>query len=265
MADNSLASLLNKYTALIKRYREEGLEDQIDAQRYSDILFTYHSTAIEGNTLTLAETTLLVEKDITAMGKPLKDHLEVKDHMRALHFVRQEAAKRQPITVDLVKQINKLVVQNTLADKHEAPGEFRLQNVTAGKLIAPDASKVPLLTVQFCEHTDRQLSETNTPAKVVSLAAEAHFNLVSIHPFRDGNGRTSRLLMNYLLFYFNLPLLPISQKDTSLYIEALDQSRAKQNIGIFTEFVVQQGINFLQDEIDKSQNIRKGKNLYLTF
>ncbi len=265
MAEDSLTSLLATYTALVESYQKEGVDNQIDAQRYNDILFTYHSTAIEGNTLTLAETTLLIEKDITARGKPLKDHLEVKDHINALNFVRQEANNKRPITVYLVKEINKLVMQTMLADKSEMPGEFRHQNVAAGKFIAPDARKVPLLTVQFCEHTDRQLPEVNTPAKIVSLAAEAHFNLVSIHPFRDGNGRTSRLLMNYLLFYFNLPLLPIAQEDASRYIEALNQSRAKQSVGIFTKFVAQQGIKFLQREIEKSQNIRKGNNLYFTF
>ena len=265
MAEDSLTSLLATYTALVESYQKEGIENQIEALRYNDILFTYHSTAIEGNTLTLAETTLLLEKDITAGGKLLKDHLEVKDHMNALSFVRQEATNKRLVTVDLVKETNKLVMQNTLADKREVPGEFRHQNVTAGKLIASDASQVPLLTVQFCEHTDRQLPEVDTPARIVSLAAEAHFNLVSIYPFHDGNGRTSRLLMNYLLFYFNLPLLPIYQEDASRYIEALNQSRAKQSVGIFTEFMVQQGIKFLQNEIEKSQNIRKGKNLYFTF
>jgi Fic family protein len=94
--------------------------------------------------------------------------------------------------------------------------------------------------------------------EIVKLAADTHFNFVNIHPFGDGNGRTSRLLMNYIQLYHNEPLIKIFTEDRTDYIDKLNETEENQNLDVFREFIVKQQVKFLKTEIQKHKNMDKG-------
>jgi Fic family protein len=200
--------------ALRKRVRPGGLEGLEHSQR---IDITYTSNAIEGNTLTAGETALVLEKGVTIGGKPLKDHLEAIDHARALDWVLEIAAQRDaPITEADIRNLHRLVVAKS---KPEIAGSYadraRYGNTDAGLHHFPAPHDVPVLMHAFCGwlRSARDIPET---------AFRAHRELVGIHPFNDGNGRTARLLMNLTLARAGYPPLAIRPEDRPAYIAALE-------------------------------------------
>jgi len=104
-----------------------------------------------------------------------------------------------------------------------------------------------------------KLSSVNTFTAQLNICFDAHFDLVTIHPFYDGNERTSRLLMNYLQLYFNLPLSSVFKEDKAAYFETLQLTRKEEDIIIFRKFMFSQYAKYLQQEIDKFEQIDKGK------
>jgi Fic family protein len=99
--------------------------------------------------------------------------------------------------------------------------------------------------------------------EIIKLAADLHYNFVNIHPFGDGNGRTARLLMNYIQLYHNEPLIKIFTEDRTEYIDRLNETEEKENMEIFREFIGKQETKFLKAEIDKHKKLNKG--FMLTF
>ena len=193
------------------------------------IEFTYTSNAIEGNTLSLSETAMVIEKGITIGGKTIREHLEAINHARAIDFIQNLAQKnRTDLSTDDILAIHKIVFQKI--DDLNA-GVFRkvMVRVMGSTTIFPNYAKVPLLMVEFM-----QWLHTTTDHPVI-IAALAHFKLVSIHPFIDGNGRTARLLMNLLLLQTGYPLAIINNKDRTDYIKAIEQGRESNN---FTPFFI---------------------------
>jgi len=200
--------------ALRKRIRPGGLESLEHSQR---IDITYTSNAIEGNTLTAGETALVLEKGITISGKPLRDHLEAVDHSRALNWVLEIAAQADaPITEAEIRSLHQLVVAKS---NPEIAGRYadraRHVNTNAGLHHFPAPVQVPALMETFCRWLG---AARNTP----ETAFRAHRELVAIHPFNDGNGRTARLLMNLVLSRAGYPPLAIRPEDRPAYIAALE-------------------------------------------
>jgi len=194
--------------------------------------YTYNSNAIEGNTLSLSETALVVEKGITIGGKTIREHLEAINHMQAIDFIKQLSQKqRTDIATDDILAIHKIVLQK-IDDYHA--GVFRKINVrvAGSSTIFPNYTKVPLLMVDFMQwlHT--------TNEHPIIIAALAHFKLVSIHPFVDGNGRTSRLLMNLLLLQAGYPFAIIKNESRAAYINALEKAQLTQNLDDFYMIVL---------------------------
>ena len=103
----------------------------------------------------------------------------------------------------------------------------------------------------------KNLITANSVTEKLNICFDAHFDLVTIHPFYDGNGRTSRLLMNYLQLYFNLPLSIVFKEDKAAYFEALQETRKAEDISIFRTFMSAQYAKYLQQEIDKSEQAEK--------
>src|SRR3989338_5718915 len=156
---------------------------------------TYNSNAIEGNSLTLKETYLVISEGITIKGKPLKDHLEAKDHKEALDFLFDLlSGKQYTISAHLIRQFHQLVMRET---EKEWAGKYRTGSVMIGGAdhIPPDAFDVP----RHMDDLIRWLQKEEKRLHCVPLAALFHHKIVSIHPFFDGNGRTSRLAMNIIL------------------------------------------------------------------
>lgn len=201
---------------------------QLDA--WYDVELTYTSNAIEGNTLTRSETALVLEKGLTVRGKPLKHHQEAVDHFDALQFVRELIQEDREITEDEILDIHRLVVGRTLKKAAGVYSQFS-RRIVGSEAIFPDPAVIPELMQEFCEW----LSESSPSAEV---AIEAHLRLVSIHPFSDGNGRTSRLLMNLLLIKEGYPPLVIRPEDRIEYIDSVEQYQLQKNPYSYNEFML---------------------------
>jgi Fic family protein len=181
---------------------------------------TYTSNAIEGNTLTRSETALVLEKGLTVGGKPLKDHLEAANHAAALDWIGALAAKKpKDITEDHILTIHRLILKGI--DDSNA-GFYRAVpvRIAGSTTILPNPVKVPRLMSEFMDWL-RGDKKTHP----VMLAAEAHYRLVTIHPFIDGNGRTARLLMNLILMQHGYPPAIIRKEDRLAYINALEKAQ----------------------------------------
>ena len=185
------------------------------------IEMTYNSNAIEGNSLTLKETFLIINEGITVKGKPLKDHLEAKDHHTALVYLYDliDKDKKHTTSEILIRNLHQIIIRET--DKEWA-GRYRNANVIIGraKHIPPNALQVPQKMRDLIIWLNSQKSKMN----IVELSALLHHKLVYIHPFFDGNGRTARLTMNLLLMQAGYPLVIILKNDRKKYYDVLDKA-----------------------------------------
>lgn len=177
---------------------------------------TYNSNAIEGNTLTLQETALVLQ-GITIDRKPLKDHLEAVGYKEAFQYVEELAKQDKPLTEFEIKSIHSLV----LADRPEDKGTFRRVNVRiAGAMTEPVQ---PYLIEPKIEELLEDYKNWAQTMHVVERVALFHLRFESIHPFIDGNGRTGRLLMNLQLIREGLPAVNIKYSDRRSYYDAFDE------------------------------------------
>jgi Fic family protein len=182
------------------------------------IELTYTSNAIEGNTLSRAETALVVEKGLTIGGKTITEHLEATNHAAALDFVKEQI-KRKPSDL---RERDILKVHEIILDKidRENAGVYRRVpvRISGSAVVMPNPRKVQTLMDEFLSWL-----ENETKMHAVELAAEAHYRFVTIHPFTDGNGRTARLLMNMILMMHGYPPAIIRKNDRLNYIKSLEK------------------------------------------
>ena len=198
-----------------------------DLEHYYDLELTYTSNAIEGNTLSAAETTLVIEKGITVGGKPLKDHLEAIDHYAAIRYVREIATKGERLGEHDIRTLHALVVQRStpeIGGRYADRGRYVLTD--AGRYHFPSPAELPALMGDFAAWL---ANAPDTP----ETAFAAHLRLVTIHPFNDGNGRTARLLMNLILIRGGYPPISVRPADRLDYIRSLQAAQAGQGDGDF--------------------------------
>ena len=194
-----------------------GLQASVDADW--EVVQTYNSNAIEGNTLTLAETKAVLLDGVTIAGHPLREHLEAVNHNEAWRLMRRMATKSGPITVDEVLSLHRVILTGIQTGDAGVYRRDRVR-VVGSPRIFPNPLKVPELVDEFEADINRDAA-TLHPAL---SAARAHYQLVAIHPFSDGNGRTARLLMNLLLIRSGFPpaLLPVTER--AAYYAALEEA-----------------------------------------
>jgi Fic family protein len=190
----------------------------VELNKWYDVELTYTSNAIEGNTLTRNETAIILEKGITVSGKPLKDHMEATGHQAALAYVRELATSPEPVREVDIRSIHRLVLQQV--EPEEAGRYSQHQRTIAGSsLVLPSPAEIPARMGDFSRWLE---AAPRTP----EAAFDAHEGLVTIHPFSDGNGRTSRLLMNLMLLKIGYPPVVVRPEDRPAYFDALDATRA---------------------------------------
>lgn len=192
----------------------------VNLEHSHDIELTYTSNAIEGNTLTAAETTLVIEQGITVAGKPLRDHLEAIDHYEAIRYVRELARSGTPVCELDVRSLHRLVMLRSdpkIAGSYADQGRYVLTDT--GRHSFPSPAEVPALMGDFAAWLR---DAPDTP----ETAFTAHRRLVDIHPFNDGNGRTARLLMNLILIRGGYPPVAVRPVDRVAYISALQLHQA---------------------------------------
>ena len=239
--DNKLRQLTIKKQKL-DSFRPLPPELVRNLDEWFKIEFTYTSNAIEGNTLTRAETALVVEKGITVKGKSLTEHLEATNHIEALGYVKTLIGKkRHEITEQDILDIHRLILNKIEAD---SAGRYRQHHarITGSQVILPNPVKIPKLMQDFMGWL-----ENINPDHVAKIASDAHYRLVSIHPFTDGNGRTSRLLMNLLLMQEGYPPAIIRKEDRLEYINSLEKA---QIVGSLDDFY-----NLIYEAVDRSLDI----------
>ncbi len=253
---------INNTISTLQKYQQLELEKNIDFDKFNKYAIVHHSSTIEGSTLTEIETQLLLDEDITPKGKPVMHSLMMKYHYAALLFVIESAKKNTTISPAFVQQINAAAMKNTgsiyqtvFGEIDATKGMLRKGNVRAGNTYFVNFDKVEGLLVTLCNTVTEKIKITNTITEQLTLSFQIHFELVSIHPFYDGNGRTSRLVMNYIQLLFNLPMAIVFAEDKADYFEALEKSRKKEDVQFFIAFMFEQYDKFLQQEIERFEAI----------
>jgi len=181
---------------------------------------TYTSNAIEGNTLTRRETALVLEKGLTVGGKSLREHLEAANHAQAIDWVREQVRRRpSDLGEGDILGIHSMILKGI--DDANA-GRYRniAVRISGSTVVLPNPAKVPDLMAEFAAWLAKARD-----LHPVALAAEAHYRLVTIHPFVDGNGRTARLLMNLLLLVAGYPPAIIQKRQRLAYVGALERAQ----------------------------------------
>ncbi|MBI2258153.1 MAG: Fic family protein [Flavobacteriia bacterium] len=242
---------------LIKEYNKKT-KGVINYYKHTLFVSTFHSTSIEGSTLTENQVIDLLDYGKTVANKPFEHHLMVTDHYKAIIYTMNLAKNKTKLSVSELQNISALIMQNTgkivntsLGSYDISKGEFRKSGVFAGKRQFPDAKKVPELIKNMLQSFNKELNLVKSIEDKIKLSFKIHFDFVSIHPFGDGNGRVSRLLMNYVQNFFNLPLCVVSKNSRLKYIEALEKTRKTENIDVFYKFMFAEYSKFLKSEIKK--------------
>lgn len=229
-----LLPLLNETDKLNERF--VCLKKQIPA--HSDLwritveklraLWTYHSNAIEGSTLTLGDTIFFLQEGLTVQGKPLKDFLDAQNHAQAVDYLFEVVSDQRPVTEGLIKEINALLLQGV---SHTPAQTAFGSKVKMHKYVNPEH-----VAVQMQELTEYIRHSTVHP---ILLAAVAHYNMVRIHPFDDGNGRGARILMNIILMKNGYPPAVVKKEEKHFYLQYLNDAD-HGDILPFTRFIAGQ-------------------------
>lgn len=247
---------------LLERHKELGISDQIDYEKFYLYSIITHSTAIEGSTITEVEAQLLFDEGITAKGKPLIEQLMNLDLKAAYDYGRTWLKRHEDITVEsLVTLAARVMVRtggeyNSLGGSFDASkGELRKLNVTAGAggRSYMNWKKVPVKLKAFCDELNKRRKAVDKcdKAAVYELSFWAHYELVTIHPWADGNGRTSRLLMNLLQMEYDVLPTKVFKEDKAEYIQALIDTREAEDTNIFINCMAKLHCEHLQQDIDQ--------------
>jgi len=231
--DSPYAELFNEVDALKAELDKRRPLTQGELQRLRDeflIEYTYNSNAIEGNTLTLQETALVLE-GITVDKKPLKDHLEAVGHRDAFLYVQDLVKNNVPFSESIIKQIHTLV----LMDRPDDRGVYRRipVRIMGAFHVPPD----PILVLEQMENLVAEFVG-NKKLHPIERAALFHLRFEGIHPFVDGNGRTGRLILNLMLMQAGYPPINVKYSDRKRYYEAFDAYYRDAMPKTMTEIIV---------------------------
>ncbi len=213
--------------------------------------WNYHSNHLEGNSLTYGETKALILFGVTAQGKPLKDTLEITGHNEAINWVLEMIQGERPLTENFIRGLHSLLLQDSYKESKNAKGEIVPRKISSGKY-KTTPNHVQTATGEIFYFATPE----ETPAKMFDLinwynektnekepnpiliAAKFHYKFIRIHPFDDGNGRTARILMNFILMQFGFPPVIIKTEDKTNYFAALQFADAG-NIEAFITYIAQ--------------------------
>ena len=234
---------------------QENIADRMSREQwmeYNEILFSAHSCAIEGNSFTVDDTRILREQGMAMIpvGRSLLECNEMADHFRAFDYMAGQLD--HPFDEALLKEVNRLVTEHTLA--YRAPGsiagEYTTEDMAAGDTVFGDHEKLIARVPSLMMSTEKAIGDGLHP---LIVAAKWHGYYEYLHPFRDGNGRTGRLLSNFILLRAGHPLLIIELKDRSEYISALKQIRTEGSDEYLIEFFFKTAIGRMKDELSQKR------------
>ena len=234
---------------------QENIADRMSREQwmeYNEILFSAHSCAIEGNSFTVDDTRILREQGMAMIpvGRSLLECTEMADHFRAFDYMVSQL--EHPFDETLLKEVNRLVTEHTLA--YRAPGsiagEYTTEDMAAGDTVFGDHETLIARVPSLMMSTEKAIGDGLHP---LIVAAKWHGYYEYLHPFRDGNGRTGRLLSNFILLRAGHPLLIIELKDRSEYISALKQIRTEGSDEYLIAFFFKTAIGRMKNELSQKR------------
>ena len=270
MSNQNLVETLNEYLSL-------GINQQLDYEKFYLYSIITHSTAIEGSTVTEIENQLLFDEGIST-NKPMAEQLMNLDLKKAYEQSFIYAKSHADFSIELLCSLAALVMQNTGStyktiggDFSSAKGDLRLLNVSAGRGGKSYLAwqKVPDRLQKFCDwlNAERKAVDKNDIHKLYELSFEAHYHIVSIHPWADGNGRMSRLVMNMIQYEAGCIPSIVKKEKRAEYIQSLAQSQEKDDSKDFIDFMMNHHVDNLQKQIDEykasmeSDDIKGGQKI----
>jgi Fic family protein len=231
-------------------------------REYFLVEWTHHSTALEGNTLSLQETRLVLLDGLAVGGKTLREHLEIVDHRDAVEWLENAVKDRLPLSEALIRELHRLVLKSAYP---EEAGVYRrgAVRIAGSRHVPPPASDVPLLVREIVESYGAMKGK-----HPVERAAWLHWRLVWVHPFVDGNGRTARLLMNFSLMRDGYPPTIIKKEERERYLDTLEEASLEGNLEPLIQLVAERVkeslllyLSIAGEEMQPVVNIRKTPKL----
>lgn len=252
----------DKLLQLLQQHKELGISEQIDYDKFYLYSIITHSTAIEGSTVSEVEAQLLFDEGITSSKRTILEQNMNLDLKVAYDYGRVWIKRHEDITVDSLIALAAKVMARTggeyntfLGSFSAAKGELRKLNVTAGAggRSYMNYLKVPQKLEAFCKELNKRRKNIvpTDVAAIYELSFWAHYELVTIHPWADGNGRTCRLLMNLLQMEFDVLPTKVLKEDKAEYIQALVDTREEEDINIFIDCMTRLHCVHLEEDINQ--------------
>ena len=248
--------LISRYDAVLQDYQRKVVQRMTPQQYrdYAEVLFSTHSCAIEGNSFKVDDTRALKEQGLAMVvppGKKLFECLEMADHLHAFCYVMDHL--QHPLDEALLKEVNRLITEHTLS--YTAPdavaGEYTTVDMVAGDTLFGNHEKLIAQVPRLLGATEMAIQRAEQHPMII--AARFHGYYEYLHPFRDGNGRTGRLMSNYILARMGHPLLTIYLEERQQYIAALKQIRTEGTDEHLTAFFLETAINHMTAELAQTR------------
>lgn len=256
---------IKEYDDLRSKY-QTLVVDRMDREEYityNEVLFSTHSCAIEGNSFSVDDTRELKEKGLGMIlaSKTLFEAFEMLDHFEAFEYMVQNL--QHPLDETLLKEINRRVTSHTLAYRapDATPGEYTTTDMAAGDTVFGDHEELIARVPRLLESTEQTIVSAATHPMVV--AARFHGFYEYLHPFRDGNGRTGRLVSNYILLRMGHPLLIIPSESRQEYIAALRMIRTEATDEHLVRFFFKMSVKRMQEEMKQKEANTKRFSTFL--
>ena len=246
----SLPALLSWYRNLTR--------DSLPVSGHNGLIHIYHSAAIDGCSLTLTESLALLENGETTDTKPAPHHGMLLDYQQAQQQMLAWAADREPLNRARLQFIGATLMRRTGGPLHtllgsydSSQGELRLGNPMTAHRKLIDAQKLPAAVDKLLKQLNTDVAAPKTMRQLYDLSFKAHYDLLCLQPFGEGNGRVARLLMNYVQHYHKLPISLVQAADRQAYRRALEQSHTLPFAPPILDFMHAQLITYLQTECER--------------
>lgn len=212
----------------LERPLNEGILKKLESNLKTN--FIYNSNAIEGNTLTLKETDIILRYGVTVKGKSLKEHEEVKEQEYAINFLKEIIKRNEPLSLRLIREFHSLVLNDDIENR----GKFKQSN---NEILGAGFETTPYYLVEEKLTELIKKYNGNKVDNLVTKVSHFHADFEKIHPFIDGNGRTGRLLLNLELMKNGYPITVIRNEEREEYYTALETAQAKADYRLLTDFI----------------------------